>query len=179
MPTNVEIKARVHDWPRQCGLAEALADGPVEILQQNDTFFEVARGRLKLRDLGGENGELIHYERPDRTGPKRSLYRVVPTDDPASLRAVLELALGVLGRVRKTRRLYIRGQTRIHLDTVAGLGRFLELEVMLNPGQSLAHGQRIAEELCDQLEVRSADRVAGAYLDLILASGGKLQAEEK
>lgn len=175
MPTNVEIKARVHDWTRQCGLAEALADGPAEILQQDDTFFQVTRGRLKLRDLGGQKGELIHYERSDRTGPKRSLYRVVPTNDPASLREALELALGLLGRVRKTRRLYICGQTRIHLDTVAGLGRFLELEVMLNPGQSLAHGQRVAEDLCEKLEVRHGDRVAGAYLDLLLACGGQLQ----
>jgi adenylate cyclase class IV len=172
MPTNVEIKARIHDWPRQCGMAEALAEGPVEILDQDDTFYRVQQGRLKLRDLGDGNGELIHYERPDCLGPKSSRYRVVPTRQPAALRAVLERALGLLGRVQKVRRLYFHGQTRIHLDEVAGLGKYIELEVVMTEGQSAGSGQWIAEDLCGKLDIRPQDLVAGAYLDLILARAG-------
>ena len=43
--------------------------------------------------------------------------------------AVLTQALGVLGMVRKERLLYLVGQTRVHLDSVEGLGDFVELEV--------------------------------------------------
>lgn len=46
-----------------------------------------------------------------------------------SLQAVLSEALGVQGVVKKERRLYMVGQTRVHLDRVEGLGDFLELEV--------------------------------------------------
>lgn len=42
---------------------------------------------------------------------------------------VLGQALGVLGVVRKQRLLFLCGQTRVHLDSVEGLGDFLELEV--------------------------------------------------
>lgn len=45
------------------------------------------------------------------------------------IQAVLSDALGVKGEVRKERRLFMIGQTRVHLDQVEGLGHFMELEV--------------------------------------------------
>ena len=48
----------------------------------------------------------------------------------ASLLPLLGAAVGERGEVRKTRLLYLVGQTRVHLDTVEGLGDFLELEVI-------------------------------------------------
>ncbi len=179
MPTNVEIKARIRDWTRIQALVAELADGPAVILNQNDTFFKVSRGRLKLRDLGDGRGELIHYERPDVPGPKSSHYRVHPTQDPEALRSLLGEALGVLGTVRKTRRLYWRGQTRIHLDEVAGLSRFVELEVVLREGQSAADGKHQADELLTRLEIVPDDLVAGAYIDLLLARQQAEKAHEK
>lgn len=47
----------------------------------------------------------------------------------ACVQAVLSDALGVKGEVRKERRLFLIGQTRVHLDTVEGLGHYMELEV--------------------------------------------------
>ncbi len=167
MPHNVEIKARVVDLAEFERRVRALADqGPVD-LTQDDTFFTCPRGRLKLRELAPDRGELISYERPDATGPKVSDYVIARTDTPADLRAVLARALGECGRVRKTRRLYLVGPTRIHLDDVEGLGAFLELEVVLAPDQPAADGEAIAADLLARLGVASADLVPGAYLDLL------------
>lgn len=44
-------------------------------------------------------------------------------------KAVLSMALGVKGTVKKRRVLHIVDQTRIHIDEVDGLGHFMELEV--------------------------------------------------
>jgi predicted adenylyl cyclase CyaB len=170
MAANVEIKARLADRAAVERRVHTLAGGaPPTLLRQVDTFFHAPRGRLKLRELDAAQGELIAYERPDAPGPKRSEYRIARTSAPAELRETLAAALGVVGVVRKTRTLYLVGQTRVHLDEVEGLGPFLELEVVLAPGESAADGERIARDLMGRLGVRPDDLVSGAYLDLLRA----------
>ncbi|HVN16607.1 MAG TPA: class IV adenylate cyclase [Anaerolineales bacterium] len=167
MPSNIEIKARVREFAEIRRRAEALSNAPCQIISQEDTFFSVDKGRLKLRDFGTGSAQLIYYQRPNQDGPKRSDYRIFETDDPASLKALLESACGLRGVVRKTRYLYLVGQTRIHLDEVDGLGQFMELEVVLHDGQSDAEGQAIAEDLMSKLGIEKNDLLDGAYMDLL------------
>jgi adenylate cyclase class IV len=54
MPTNIEIKARVRDLAALRTRAEALSDAPVQVIPQEDTFFNVPAGRLKLRVLAAD-----------------------------------------------------------------------------------------------------------------------------
>lgn len=167
MAHNVELKARIASVEALLARARALADGTEQRIEQDDTFFACAHGRLKLRDFGDGRGELIHYERADAEGPKLSDYVRAPTSDPATLREALSRALGVIGRVRKSRLLLMAGATRIHLDRVEHLGDFMELEVVLRDGQSVVDGEAIAEALMAQLGVRDDQRLAGAYLDFL------------
>lgn len=167
MARNVEVKARIDSVEAMLPQARALADGPPTPITQDDTFFVCAQGRLKLRDFGDGSGELIHYHRPDAEGPKLSDYVRVPTSEPAALRSALTRALGVLGRVRKTRLLLMVGATRVHLDRVDGLGDFIELEVVLHDGQDAAEGEAIAVGLLERLGVAPSRCVPGAYLELL------------
>jgi predicted adenylyl cyclase CyaB len=169
---NVEVKARIDSVEALLPRARSLADGPEQRIEQDDTFFVCAHGRLKLRDFGDGHGELIHYQRADSEGPKLSDHVRAPSSDPAALREALTRAHGaasVLGRVRKTRWLLMVGQTRVHLDRVEGLGDFMELEVVLHDGQDVADGEAIAEALLAQLGIADHQRLAGAYLDLLRA----------
>lgn len=170
MPSNIEIKARVRDFDEIRRRAQELSDRPVEVIPQEDTFFSTPQGRLKLRILSGNRGQLIFYTRPDQEGPKRSDYHISHTSDPANLKRVLELAFGIRGVVRKTRYLYLVGQTRVHLDDVDRLGHFMELEVVMQEGQSDAAGQAIAEDLMASLGVERSDLLEGAYMDLLESS---------
>jgi len=77
------------------------------------------------------------------------------------------MALGVRGVVKKKRRLFLVGQTRVHLDEVDGLGHFVELEVVLRVNQSEEQGRKIAQELMRQLEISESDLLSGAYVDMI------------
>ena len=171
MPRNVEIKARVDDFApivRALGALDAAA--PFD-LSQEDTFFRCAHGRLKLRKLSATAGELIAYVRPDATGPKESAFQRVTTAEPDLLCAALAAALGTAGVVRKRRRVYLVGRTRIHLDEVDGLGRFLELEVVLDDAEPHGAGVDEARTLMRRLGIRDDQLVAGAYVDLLETQG--------
>jgi len=167
MPVNIEIKARLKDFEALRRRAEAVSDKPVQVIPQVDTFFRTGQGRLKLRELGSGAAQLVYYERPDHDGPKHSDYRILETNDPESLKDILRFALGIRGVVRKTRYLYLVGQTRVHLDDVDGLGQFMELEVVLRSDQSDEDGQAIARELMTKLGVNDSDLLEGAYMDLM------------
>ena len=143
---------------------------PGRLIVQEDTFFVVPHGRLKLRKLSSTSAELIYYERENGPGPKESRYSIYPTSEPESLKAVLGTSLGVRGIVRKTRTLYMVGQTRIHLDEVEALGSFVELEVVLQANQSHADGVRIARELMAKLEIQDSELLEEAYIDLLLTN---------
>jgi len=168
MKRNVEIKARVDDLAAVRERARALAAAGPVILDQVDTFFPCARGRLKLRELANSaEAELIYYERPDESGPKESRYGIYRTTDPDSLRATLSAALGVRGVVRKRRTLYLIGASRVHLDEVEELGDFVEVEVVLDPGQGTVDGDAVAQDLMGKLGIRSEQLIDRAYVDLL------------
>ncbi|MBN1993879.1 MAG: class IV adenylate cyclase [Anaerolineae bacterium] len=167
MATNIEIKAKVQDFDRLKKRVEKLSDTPVEIIPQQDTFFHTPKGRLKLRQLTPNRGQLIYYEREDIAGPKQSNYFIYPTPAPQTLAAILAAAWGVRGVVCKERLLYMVGSTRIHLDKVEGLGDFLEFEVVLNETDTPAAGEAIASVLMAKLGIAESDLVEGAYIDLL------------
>ncbi len=167
MPSNIEIKARVRDFARLQQAAERLSDTPCQVIPQEDTFFNCPHGRMKIRVLSPQHGQLVYYQREDTTGPKRSDYQIFETDDPAGLKTILAKAYGVRGVIDKTRYLYMVGQTRIHLDAVRGLGTFMELEVVLQSGQADADGQAIAQGLMEALGIEAEDLVDSAYMDLV------------
>ena len=167
MARNVEIKARARNFERQVRLAEVIETGGVQRLVQEDTFFLVPAGRLKLREFGDGSGELIQYERSDSVAPSESHYVCAQAEKPAMLKEALSRALGVRAVVRKKRTVYLVGRTRVHLDRVEGLGDFLELEVVLRPGEDPARGVEIAEELMAQLEIDRQDLVEPAYVHLL------------
>jgi len=161
MAMNVEIKARIKDVDALRDRIEAISGAPCEEIHQEDTFFPVPKGRLKLRILSLERGELIYYDREDTYEPKPSHYLIAETTNPAAN------ALGLRGIVRKSRLLYRVGKTRIHLDAVEGLGSFLELEVMLDQGESVERGEKVAREIMTKLGIEEADLVREAYIDLL------------
>lgn len=168
MPSNVEVKATVCDPVQFAEKAAQLSQSEGTIIRQHDTFFNSNKGRLKLRDFMDGTGQLIFYERPDTDGPKLSHYSISPTRDTHSLWTVLSEALGVKGEVRKERQLFLIGQTRVHLDTVEGLGHYMELEVVMRPEQTVEEGQQVAQDLMEQLGVSQESLVTGAYMDLLL-----------
>ena len=162
---NVEVKARVRDWDGLNARARELWGEP-KVLEQHDTFFPCPNGRLKLREQEPGPSYLIFYRRGDERGPKASHWLAADVADAGKARALLAAAYGEGAAVRKTRLLFMAGRTRVHLDDVEGLGRFLELEVLLKEGEDTAAAEDEARGLLGKLELDAADLLSGAYADL-------------
>ncbi len=169
---NVELKARDPDPAATLAAALALGAEDRGELVQRDTYFAASTGRLKLREEDRRGAQLIAYDRQDAAAARTSTYRRVDVDDPVALGAALAATVGVTVVVEKRRRLLIAGATRIHLDDVDGLGRFVELEAVA------AEGSDLTAEHAEVAAVRAAigatdDRVVAAgYAQLLLAAGG-------
>jgi adenylate cyclase class IV len=163
---NLELKAV--DPDPAATRAAALAHGAEEagVLRQRDTYFHAVQGRLKLREIEGATAELIAYARADRDGPKVSTYRIVPVFDPPALAAALHDVLGTRVVVEKERTLLQWRTVRIHLDRVAHLGSFLELEAVAGPGGITPEVAKV-DELRTVLGIADDRLVATGYADLL------------
>jgi predicted adenylyl cyclase CyaB len=167
MPSNIEIKAILKNRAKAEATVAQLGDTGPEVIHQEDVFFRCDGARLKLRILGPERGELIRYERADVADTRCSRYEIARTSDPQILLDILSKTLGRIGMVKKTRTLYLIGQTRVHFDRVQDLGDFLELEVVLRPEQSEDEGKNIAEALLLSLGIDKQELIGEAYVDLL------------
>jgi predicted adenylyl cyclase CyaB len=175
MPTNIEIKAVLTNRRAAEAAAARLSDvGPEKILQE-DFFFRCERARLKLRIFAPDRGELIRYERANVAELRGSHYLIARTPDPQTLLDILTATLGKIGVVKKTRTLYLIGQTRVHLDEVQELGEFVELEVVLRPGQSEVEGRNIATALLSEFGIGEEHLIAEAYVDLLARQAGSTE----
>jgi len=163
---NIEIKAKYPSPEKGIVLAKSLGASDEGILHQIDTYFNVDRGRLKLREINDSEFQLIHYERPDEDGPKTSSYSIVPVPDPQALKAVLGQAIGIWKVVEKRRQLFLYDEVRIHLDHVTGLGDFLEFEGVIQHDASKDATHAKVEWLVNQFGLTSQDLLSGSYSDM-------------
>jgi adenylate cyclase class IV len=169
---NLEVKAVDPDPQATFAAALELGASDQGALRQRDTYFHAVQGRLKLREAPPRPAELIAYDRVDRAGPKVSLYRVVPVADHIALVDALGESLGVRVVVEKVRRLLLWHNVRIHLDQVAQLGDFVELEaVATTPGGLEVERDRV-EELRAVLGIADERLVSVGYADLLMRRGG-------
>jgi homotetrameric cytidine deaminase len=168
---NVELKARDPDPARTLERALALGAEQIGEIRQRDTYFSGARGRLKLREQDTDGpplfDELIEYSRADSTDARTSTYRRVPVADAAPVREALDAAYGADVTVTKRRQLLLWEGVRIHLDDVEGLGTFLELEALADPGSDLGAEHEKVERLRAELEVEDGNLIARSYADLV------------
>jgi adenylate cyclase, class 2 len=167
---NVELKARDRDPARSLRICEALKADDRGLLRQRDTYFEVSRGRLKLREQDDDLTQLIAYQRPDGSGERKSSYRLVEVGSAEDLKAALAAALGVLVVVTKERRLFLWEGVRIHLDAVEGLGSFVEFEAVASRESGLETETERVVFLRERFQIEDDDLIATGYSDLLLGA---------
>jgi homotetrameric cytidine deaminase len=165
---NVELKALDPDPARSLAVCRELGAEDRGVLRQRDTYFRARAGRLKLREEDPGGAVLIQYDRPDAAEARESRYRLTRVDDPEDLRASLDAALGTLVVVEKARRLLLWDGVRIHLDTVEGLGSFVELEGVAPPESDLGPEREKVARLQQALGI--GEVLTDSYSDRLLGA---------
>ena len=135
---------------------------------QVDTYFNVAHGRLKLREGNIENS-LIYYERVDAAGAKQSNILLYQHQPDKSLKDILVKLHGVKVVVDKRRKIYFIDNVKFHFDKIEGLGTFIEVEAIDKDGDI---GVDKIKEQCNFYAaffgIAAADYIAFSYSDLVL-----------
>lgn len=164
---NVEIKASSEDPDDLRKILESNDADFKGTDHQIDTYFEVPKGRLKLREGSIENN-LIFYHRGDQAAPKASQINLVPMHSPTDMKALLTNALGIKVVVDKKREIYFIENVKFHIDEVKGLGNFVEIEAIDETGDI---GEAKLREQCtyyiELLGIAEKDMIAVSYSDLI------------
>ena len=165
---NIEIKARCHD-PQK--IREYLRSKNAEfkgVDEQTDTYFNSKSGRLKLREGLIENN-LIFYQRADQSGPKTSTFELIKLEEPLRLKAVLESTNGIMVVIKKQREIYFLENVKFHIDTVPGLGYFMEIEAGNKTNPLL--GEQELRKQCDkyisELDIQKEDLLERSYSDML------------
>lgn len=171
---NIEIKAHCTDpsFVRNYLLTNGAEFKGTD--HQTDTYFNVFRGRLKLREGNIENN-LIYYERNNQAGPKHSHFNLVKIEDATGLKEVLTQSNGIKIVVEKKREIYYIRNVKFHIDEVPGLGSFVEIEA----GNMLADlSQEQLKEQCDlylaAFRIGEGSLIDVSYSDMLMEkiSGG-------
>ena len=173
MPKNIELKVRctAQNLAETERCLQRLVSSSLSVLHQIDHYYAVPSGRLKMRWTDENDAELIRYHRPDVMCARLSAYErmALPVETGVELDRVLTESLGRIARVDKIRTVGVLGRTRVHLDTVVGLGCFVELETMLDDGADDERAGRAEyENVVKLLGLHAFEPIAGSYSDLLI-----------
>jgi adenylate cyclase class IV len=111
---NIELKARGPTPAHSIQTCWELAAEDRGTIWQRDTYFDVRRGGLKLREETPGKPHLIQFERAEEPQQRESRYRIVEVEDAPTLLAALTAAIGFTLAVTKRRRLFLWRSVRIH-----------------------------------------------------------------
>jgi len=172
----VELKAKVDDLNVVRRMLTSLGAQRVGRFQQIDIYFDVPKGRLKLREVEDSNkAELIYYERRNIAGPKRSDVFILKIQEPEAFKSLLKKLLKTSVTVKKVREIYqyqgakVAPKNRyiqIHLDNVENLGTFIEFE-METSEQREKLDKQILENLMKTLKIKANQLEKHSYSDLL------------
>lgn len=165
---NIEIKARCDDPDRIRRLLKERGADFKGVDHQEDTYFVVPEGRLKLRDGSIENN-LIFYRRDDIPDAKTSDIELVPIENTEALKSLLASAFDIKVVVSKKREIYFIGNVKFHIDEVEKLGSFVEIEA-IDENENI--GELTLRQQCKfyrkLFEIADEDLVALSYSDMLL-----------
>ncbi len=169
----VEAKVRVPGFDAVRRRLRALGAARADSSGQDDLFF-----RHPARDFAATD-ETLRLRRQDGRmaltykGPKQPSAAKARTEETVPVAADPTTLLGALGftpayRLRKEREAWRLGELEVALDSVAGLGSFVEVEALR---EDAAAAERVVTTALRDLGLADLARESRSYLELALEAG--------
>jgi predicted adenylyl cyclase CyaB len=165
--TNFEFKARSKDLISLENKLLTLSPKFIGEDHQVDTYFNVEKARLKLREGNIENS-LIYYERKDVADSKQSDVLLYQFQPDVSLKEILTKVHGIKAVVDKRRKIYFIDNVKFHFDKVKELGTFLEVEAIDSGNIGIDNLKDQCKYYANFFGIHDEDYESRSYSDLIL-----------
>ncbi|MFH1194924.1 MAG: class IV adenylate cyclase [bacterium] len=163
MSVNLELKIRVNSHNRVKKILSEIGAVYSGLLLQKDIYYQTEKGLLKMR-IEGKSSQLIFYNRDEKGKDRWSDYHILKFDSAEAFKYFDRFMTRTVV-VQKRRELYIFHDTRIHLDTVKLLGRFIELETVVK--KSKADARKQFDHLVKIMGFNLSDEIKASYRNLI------------
>jgi len=162
---NLELKTKIPDRTKILTRINRMGATYQDKMNQLDYYLRIGENKEKIREINKKIVEYIIYRRPEKKGVKDSDYtikRIFFKQKNDLLKQKHPLCI-----VNKIRQLWMYGNTRIHLDSVSGLGDYLELETVL---KDISNNEGLKEfnKIVKLLGIKTREAEPSSYSDLIL-----------
>jgi len=150
---------------------EEKAEFVKEVIEEDIYFASPVRDFTKtdeaLRVRKGD-GIKITYKGPkiDQTTKTREEIEITVDDFDKAVKLFEKLGFKPVAKVVKTRRIYRIDDVTICLDSVEGLGEFIEFEVKTS---DVENGKKRLFELAEMFGLRLEDSIRKSYLEMLLS----------
>ncbi|MEA1985195.1 MAG: class IV adenylate cyclase [Euryarchaeota archaeon] len=171
----IEIKARA-DHQQIKKRLEDLHASPIRVEDHIDTYynaphrdFGVTDEALRIRSVNG--GSVLTYKGKKLDSVSKTREEFETPVDGAATRSVL-IALGFVesGVVRKTREILEMNDMTICLDSIKGLGDFVEVEILSEGDIEIGRDQLFA--FLSILGIKKEDTIRRSYLEMLMDDEG-------
>ena len=166
---NIEFKSELRNIDLARAICFVVNAQRMGVLLQTDEYVDVPEGRLKRRverneESGAAREDWIWYDRADRTNARASRWTRLDECQVGVRWPTLERRVARV--IVKRRELWQAENIRIHLDAVAGLGNYFELEGVVGIGDDPAETRLKVGTLIDKFRPALGEAVSGSYADL-------------
>lgn len=164
MPLNLELKIKLDSFDEIKFRLKKIDADFVEVLNQKDIYYKISNGLLKLRIENGKQS-LIKYLRDEKNTNRWSNFNLIKFSE-GNAEEVLKDIFVEEAVVEKKRLLFMFDDTRIHLDEIKNLGKFLEFETLVINGK--ADARKRFNNIIKLLNLNLENQIRKSYRDLIM-----------
>ncbi len=162
---SVDFKCELRDRALAEGLLRAGGCTHLANVVQTDTYYRVPDAMLLRRQTSGGPPEWVFFTRPRGVAPRLSSATVY---SESSARARFGSgALPVWVMVQKDRSVWLKGDVRVMLDDVLGLGKFVEFEARVGPRATVARRRNDIWAARAMLAPALGEAIGCGYADLM------------